>query len=108
ELGGEDEQRNGQQHVARVHAVEKLLGGGAHVEAGEVEVQHRPADHRVPDREPEQAETDDRGDAQGERARRIHRPELTLSGSGAAWALPRARLQRIQAYRTMMAAAKRM
>ena len=96
ELGGEDEQRNGQQHEAGVHAVGKLLGGGPHVEAGQEEIENRSADHGVPDRQPEQAEGDDRHDAEREGAGGIHRPELTLVGSKASGSLPRSRCHRIQ------------
>ena len=55
QLGGEDEQRNGEQDVARIHAVEQLLRGRPHVETGEIEVEDRSADHGMADR---QAETD--------------------------------------------------
>ena len=73
ELCGEDEERDREQQVARVHAVQELLGGRPHVEAREIEIQHRARDHRVPDRQAEQAQGDDRQDAERERARGIHR-----------------------------------
>ena len=34
QLGGEQEQRHGEQHIAVIEAVEKLLGGRSHVETG--------------------------------------------------------------------------
>src|SRR2546425_2641625 len=64
ELGGEDEQRNGQQHEARVHAVGQLLGGGSDIEAGHQKIKHRSPDHGVSDRQPKQGEGDDRHDAE--------------------------------------------
>ena len=53
---------------ARIHAVEQLLGGGAHVEAGEQQIEDRAADHRVADRQPEHAQGDDRHDGEREGA----------------------------------------
>ena len=55
ELGGEDEQRHREDDVVRVHAVEQLLGGGAHVEAGEQQIEDRAGDHGVADRQAQQA-----------------------------------------------------
>ena len=97
ELGRADEERNRKQHIARVHAVEQLLGRGSHVEAGQVQVEHRTANHRVPDRQPEQAERDDRRHAEGEGAGRVQSPELTVIDSGAGGSLPRSRCHKIQA-----------
>ena len=91
ELGGEDEQRHGEEHVARVHAVEQLLGRGPHVEAGDPEVEHRARDHRVPDRQPEQAQRDDGEDGERERTREVHRPEPVLAGSATSTSSPRKR-----------------
>ena len=106
ELGGEDEQRNGQQHEARVHAVGQLLGGGADIEAGHQKIKHRSPDHGVSDRQPKQSEGDDRHDAEGEGADGIHRPELTLVTSRASGSFPRSRCDRSQRYRTMTATRK--
>jgi hypothetical protein len=86
ELRGEHEQRNRQQHEAVVHAVAKLFGGSPRIETGQEEIENRPADHRVADRQSEQAEGDDRRQGQGERAGGIHGP-----GS-----LPRSECHRIQ------------
>jgi hypothetical protein len=91
EFRGEDEQRNGEQQVARVHAIQKLLRGRPHVEPGQPQVEHRAPDHRVPDRQPEQAQGDDRHHGEREWARRIHRPELAFVGSAASGSSPRSR-----------------
>jgi len=74
ELGGQHEQRHRQQQEARVHAVEQLLGRGAHVEAREGQIEDRAADHRVADRQPQQAQRDDGVDRPREGARRVHSP----------------------------------
>src|SRR6266700_2383607 len=78
ELGGEYEQRYRQQHEAVVHAVGKLLSRGPDIEAGHEKIENRTADHRVPDRQPEQGQGDYRHNAEREGAGGIHRPELTL------------------------------
>src|SRR3989449_5719701 len=83
ELGGEDEQRYRQQHEAVVHAVGKLLGGGADIEAGHEKKENRNPDHRVPDREPEQGEGDDLHDAEREEAGGDLKPERAFVQSGA-------------------------
>src|SRR6185436_685308 len=44
ELRGEDEERNGEQQIARVHAVQELLGGGAEVDPLRIEVKDRAGD----------------------------------------------------------------
>ena len=82
ELGRQDEQRNGQQDLAPVHPVEQLLGGGAHVEPRQEEIEHRPADHGVADGQPEQAEADDGRDGGGERAGERHSAEPAPGRSG--------------------------
>ena len=72
EVGGEDEQRHRQQHVAVEQAVQDLLGGGAEVEARTGEVEDRGADHRQPDRQAEEREHDQHDDAQREVAGHGH------------------------------------
>ena len=67
QLRREDEQRHGEDDVVGIHAVEQLLGGGAHVEAGEQQIEDRAGDHGVADRQPEEGE---RGDRDDRRARR--------------------------------------
>ena len=79
QFGGEDEQGHGEQDVARVHAVQQLLGGGAHVEAGEPEIEDRAADHGMPDRQAENAQADNREDAEDEGIADVHRAGPGLS-----------------------------
>ena len=65
QLGREQEQRDREQHVAVVKAVEDLLGGGAEVEAGKQEIEDRARDHRIADRQAEQSEPKDHDRSQG-------------------------------------------
>ena len=78
----------GEQDVAVEQAVEDLLGGGAEIETGEQKVQDRRRDHRVPDRQAERAEQDDRDDAEGEGAER-HAQSASRAGSVAGAFAPR-------------------
>ena len=64
QLGGEQEQRHREQHVAVVQAVEDLLGRGAEVEACEQQIEDRAGDHRIADRQAEQAEAHDGAEAE--------------------------------------------
>ena len=90
DLGREDEERHREQDVARVHAVQQLLGGGAHVQAGE------PAG-RGSSRRSSRGRSAGRGSASADDARRcesenglarLHTPELALVGSNASGAAP--------------------
>ena len=56
QLGREDEQRHGEDDVVGIHAVEELLGGGAHVEAGEQQIEDRAGDHGMADRQAEKGQ----------------------------------------------------
>ena len=93
QLGGEDEQRHGEDDVVGIHAVEELLGGGAHVLAGEEQIEDRAGDHRVADRQAEEGQRRDGDDRERERAGEIHTPEPPWSGSGASGASPRSACQ---------------
>ena len=76
--------------VARVHAVEQLLGGRAHVEPGEAA--GRGSSRAIiawPIGRPRRLSDDDRDDRERERAGELHTPELALVGSNASGALPR-------------------
>ena len=59
QLGGEQEQRHREQHIAVVEAVQDLLGGRSHVQPGQQQVQDRGGDHRIADRQSEQAQPKD-------------------------------------------------
>ncbi len=66
QLRREQEQRHREQDVAVVEAVEDLLGRGAEIEARQQEIEDRAGDHRIADRQSEQAEAEDRDDADAE------------------------------------------
>ena len=89
ELGGEDEQRHGQDHVVGVHAVQQLLGGRPHVEARKQQIEDRACDHRMADRQAEKGQHRHRDDRERERAGEVHTPELALVGSNSSGATPR-------------------
>ena len=72
QVGGEDEQRHRQQHVAVEEAVQDLLGRGAEIEPGEEQVEDRRADHRQADRQAERRQHDQHDDAQREMAGHRH------------------------------------
>ena len=59
ERGGEDEQRDRKKQLACHHAVQQLLGRGPHVEPRDEQPEDGPADHRVGDRQSDQAQADD-------------------------------------------------
>ena len=88
QLGGQDEQRHGEDDVVGVHAVEELLGGGAHVEAGKQQIEDRAGDHRMADRQAEEGQRRDRDDREREGAGEVHTPDPALVGSNSSGALP--------------------
>ena len=96
ELGREDEQRHREDDVVRVHAVEQLLGGRAHVLACEQQVEDRARDHRMADRQAEKGERGDRDEREREGACEVHTPELALVGSNSSGATPRKACQASQ------------
>ena len=63
QLGGEQKQRHGEQHIAAVEPVQDLLGRGAEVETCQEQIEDRAGDHRIADRQAEQAERQDREEA---------------------------------------------
>ena len=92
ELGGEDEQRDRQQQLAGHHAVQQLLGRRPHVDARQEQPENGPADHRVGDRQSDQAQPDDGEERKRKRAGQVHSPEVALVMSASSGASPRSRL----------------
>ena len=89
QLGREQEQRHREQDVAVVEAVQDLLGRGAEIEAGEQQIEDRAGDHRIADRQSEQAEPQDGEDAKSERAGHSADPlPIWMSGGVAAQGAP--------------------
>jgi len=89
QLRGKDEQRHREDDVIGIHAVQELLGGRAHVEAGKQQIEDRAGDHGVPDRQAEKGEQRDRHDRDREGTGQAHTPDPTLAGSTASGADPR-------------------
>ena len=72
QLGGEQEQRHGEQHVAVHETVQNLLRRRSDIEPREQQVENRSSDHRIADRQSEKAQPDDGVDADREWAEKIH------------------------------------
>ena len=99
QLGGEQKERYCEQNVAVVQAVQDLLGRRSQIEVGEQEIEDRAGDHRIADRQSEQAKPQDGADADREGAGAGHSADpLPISMSGG-W--PRSARQVSAAYRAI-------
>ncbi len=105
QVGGQDEQRHRQQHIAVEQPVQDLLTRGAEVEAGDQQVEDRRADHRQPDRQSERGQRNQRNDAKSKVAGH-HTWSPSVSTPGCGNGAPRQAFHAISECLTMDATAK--
>ena len=108
DLGGQDEQRDRQQRVAVVQALQQLFCGNAEVLAGHHQVEDRGAQHRQADRQAEQAEDDDDDDGQGKRRGHVQRSSTTWGVGWSSTRRPSIASTTMRAWRAITASTKAM